>query len=91
MLRSERIVVAAPMSYTGSATRIWRWSSSGWVRWGLLIWVVVAAWVGVTVWYALFSLLLVPYRLVRRGQRRRRLEAARHEELLSEYHSRLKP
>ncbi len=82
MLRSERVVLAAPMSYTGSATRIWRWSSSGWVRWGLLTLAVLVAWVGVTIWYAVFGLLLVPYRLVRRGQRRRRLEGARHEELL---------
>ena len=91
MLRSERIVLAAPMSYTGAATRIWRWASSGWVRWGLLTWVIAIAWVGVTVWYLAFGLLLVPYRLVRRGQRRRRMEDARHEELLRSYHSRLQP
>jgi hypothetical protein len=82
MVSSERIVVAAPMSYTGSATRIWRWSPNAWIRWGLLTWVVLLAWTTVTVWYAAFGLLLVPYRLVRRGQRRRHLEDARHEEVL---------
>jgi len=34
-------------------------------------------------WYAIFGLLLVPYRLLRRGQRKRDVAAKRHAELLA--------
>jgi hypothetical protein len=43
---------------------------------------IVFAWVMVTVWYLTWGLLLVPYRLVRRGARKRKVEALRHRELL---------
>ena len=36
----------------------------------------------ITVWYLTWGLLLVPYRLVRRSARKRKLEALRHRELL---------
>lgn len=34
-------------------------------------------------WYLLFGLLLVPYRIIRRGQRKRRREELRHREMLA--------
>lgn len=86
--KSERIVVAAPMSYAGSAQRVWkltRITENVWLRavLGALAVVLVAlAWVVVTLWYVLFSLLLLPYRLIRRGQRKRKVDAARHREML---------
>jgi hypothetical protein len=89
-LASEGIVVSAPMSYHGSAARIWKITRRGGDQWwaviaiGALAAILIAcAWVAVTCWYLVFGLLLVPYRLVRRGQRRRSLEEARHRELLA--------
>jgi hypothetical protein len=40
-------------------------------------------WLFILVWYLFFGLLLVPYRLIRRGQRKQRLEDARHREQLA--------
>lgn len=91
-LASEEIVVSAPLSFHGSAARIWRPLSrnaaateNGWATfgWYLLAYTLIAlAWVGVLCWYLIFGLLVVPYRLIRRGQRKRKLEEARHRELL---------
>jgi hypothetical protein len=89
-LASEQIIVSAPMSYHGSAARIWKITRRG----GDATWAVLAigalsalliacAWMAVTCWYLFFGLLLIPYRLVRRGQRKRKLEEARHRELLA--------
>lgn len=82
------------MSFSGSALRIWRLSElseSPWLRWGLLVpaavlailcaWVVVAVWY--VVWIVAFGLLFVPFRLLTRSRRKRKIEAARHRELLA--------
>jgi hypothetical protein len=88
MLESERVIVQAPMSFTGSARRIWRltpnenpWWHSALVALAVLL--VALAWVVVLAWYVLFGLLLVPYRLIRRGSRKSKRDEARHRELLS--------
>ena len=88
-LESERLSKAAPMSFTGSAERIWRpivWDRSAPVRWMLAVpaalLLVTLAWLLVAGWYVLFGLLLVPFRLVRRGSRKRKVEDARHREAL---------
>lgn len=88
-LGSEDIVVSAPMSYHGSAARIWKITRRGGDQWwaimaigALAAFLIAFAWVGVTCWYLFFGILLVPYRLIRRGQRKRRLEEARHREPL---------
>lgn len=76
------------MSFTGSARRLWRHTRTphAWLRWLLLIPVVTvlvaASWVVVAAWYCLFGLLMVPYRLMRRGSRKRKLEALRHREIM---------
>jgi hypothetical protein len=99
-LQSEKVVVAAPFSYVGSAQHIWpyfnrradmakqrseeakdailalSWSTLGVLTIGL-------AWVGVTSWYLTFGILVVPYRMIRRGQRKRKVEALRQRELLA--------
>jgi hypothetical protein len=41
------------------------------------------AWTVVFSWYVSFGLLLVPYRLIRRGQRKRKREALMHREQLA--------
>ncbi len=87
-LASEDVILSAPMSYTGSAQRIVRLrrrAESGGSLVALTtaaLILIVFAWVMITVWYLTWGLLLVPYRLVRRSARKRKLEALRHRELL---------
>jgi hypothetical protein len=88
-LASEKIVVSAPLSFHGSAVRIWRITDLGGdntaavIGMGALAAILIGlAWILVLGWYLIFGLLLVPYRLIRRGQRKRKLEEARHRELL---------
>ena len=82
-------IIAAPLSFTGSAQRIWRIVPLALplpLRIALLSLAVVAiglVWTFVLAWYMTFGLLVVPYRLIRRGQRKRKVEARRHAELLA--------
>lgn len=87
-MASQKIVVAAPMSYAGSGARIWKLTRLGpaWLKLltiPLAIILVAVVWVAVTGWYAVFGLLVFPYRLMRRGQRKERRDALRHQELLA--------
>ena len=91
-LDSERVVVAAPMSLTGSTIRIWRamgergaawWSRSLWITGAMLS--LIIAWAFVLCWYALFGLFLVPYRVARRHSRKRQVAALRHREMLATF------
>ncbi len=88
-LESEKVVIAAPLSFAGSAARIWKLvglSSETWARVLLAIAAVVLialAWCFVLGWYLLWGILLVPYRLIRRGQRRRKREALQHREMIA--------
>lgn len=84
---SERVIIAAPMSFAGSAERIWRITNdrSGWPLAGMVslaVLLIILAWVVVLAWYCLFGLFLVPYRIIRRGQRKRKQAAMRHREVL---------
>jgi hypothetical protein len=88
-LASEDVIVSAPMSYTGSAQRIMRLrrrvnneSAVAWATAACVV-LIVTAWLFITVWYLTWGLLLVPYRLIRRGERKRKAEALRHRELLA--------
>jgi hypothetical protein len=87
-LPSEDVIISAPMSYTGSAQRIWRLRRRARsdealaALTALTVLLIVIVWALVTAWYATWGLLLVPYRVVRRGARKRRVEAMRHRELL---------
>jgi hypothetical protein len=87
-LASEDVIINAPFSYAGSAQRIWRIRRHAHVTWALVaitllaILFVLFAWAFVTVWYVFWGLLLVPYRILRRGARKRKAEALRHRELM---------
>jgi hypothetical protein len=87
-LASEDVIVNAPLSFAGSAQRIMRIRRGALGGWQLAlvtllaILLVVAAWVFVAAWYLTWGLWLVPYRLLRRGARKRKAEAMRHRELL---------
>lgn len=92
-LDSEQVVLAAPMSFTGSAERLWKltrsapanvWASAT-IYTGVIL-LITAVWMAVLCWYFIFGLWLVPYRLIRRGQRKRRREDLRHREMLTMMH-----
>lgn len=85
----SRVAVAAPMSFAGSTARtmnlLWhdrpvalKIAVSSWLIPVLLI----CWWALIVVWYVLFGILLVPYRLLRRGSRKRKREARMHGEML---------
>ena len=94
-LPSERVIVAAPMSFAGSAQRIWLLIQYGPAGGGLgagalmlllyagVILAIAMAWMIVLCWYCMFGLLVVPYRIIRRGQRKRKREELRHRETLA--------
>jgi hypothetical protein len=78
------------MSFAGSAGRIWKITKLGGdstpavIGIGALAAVLIAlAWCAVLCWYLIFGILVIPYRLIRRGQRKRKMESLRHQELLA--------
>lgn len=87
-LASEKVVVSAPMSFHGSAARIWKLTDSENIglKWLLLtpfaLLLICTAWFIIVFWYLLFGLLLVPYRLIRRSSRKNKRDELRHRELL---------
>ena len=86
-LASERVVLSAPLSYAGSAQRIWKFTDqeNSTIRVVLAVAAVALilfAWSFVTVWYLTFGLLLVPYRLIRRGNRKEKVRRLQHREQL---------
>jgi hypothetical protein len=87
-LASEDVIINAPMSYAGSAQRILRLrrrARNGGAKvavTGLAIILVLLAWVIVTAWYLVWGVWLIPYRILRRGARKRKAEALRHRELM---------
>lgn len=87
-LASEDVIINAPMSYAGSAQRIMRIRRRAHAGWEMVAITVLAAvlmlvaWTFVTLWYLTWGLWLVPYRLLRRGARKRKADAIRHRELM---------
>ena len=78
-LKSEKIVISSPLSFSGSAKRIWKITDvDNPVVKALLSLVAAAlimfAWVFVAFWYVLiyvvFGILFIPYRLLRRSSRK---------------------
>lgn len=89
-LPSATMSVAAPMSFTGSLHRLRAalWSRRTttfrrFVGWWALPVAVIAVWTLVAMWYLLWGFWLVPYRLLRRSQRTRKLHEQRHREVLA--------
>jgi hypothetical protein len=86
-LASERVVVQSPLSFTGSARRIWRMTSGrAWLMPAAAC-LVAAAWLVVAVYLVVVVvcggfIIMAPYRFIRRGQRKRKQESMRHRELL---------
>lgn len=90
---SADMSVAAPFSFLGSAQRLWRpvrhaTGLAQLVLGFLMATVIAVAWAFILCWYMLFGLLVVPYRLIRRGQRKEKKRAAEHRELMERYSKR---
>jgi uncharacterized membrane-anchored protein len=85
---ASRTVVAAPMSFAGAVGRmtnlLWHGRPVYVKVLGIvLIPLTLTLWFGaIIVWYAAFGLLMAPYRLVRRGSRKRKREGRMHQETL---------
>jgi hypothetical protein len=85
-LKSEDVIINAPMSYAGAAQRAFRLRRKIAVPvLGLVVALLVTLlwWSFVTGWYLIFGLLLFPYRILRRGARKRKKEALQHREMLN--------
>jgi len=88
-LAYKELVVSAPMSFQGSSARVKNWFWREKAVWFKLVfgwWVVpiltLGWWGAILVWYLLFGILVLPYRLIRRGSRKRKAEAKRHKQLM---------
>lgn len=86
-LASEQIVVSAPLSFAGSAQRIWKITDQDQpaMKYGMMVVAVLLialAWTFVAAWYCTFGLLVVPYRMIRRGNRKDKVRALQHREQL---------
>lgn len=85
-LASEKVILSSPMSFSGSAARIWRITEKGGILRLLLIpfalSLIAVAWCCVLAWYAVFGIFLVPWRLLRRGQRKNKQRELQHREML---------
>lgn len=87
-LESEKVVVSAPLSFHGSAARIWKitQTATGGAQAALVALAIVLitfAWTFVLCWYALWGFWLVPYRLIRRSSRTRKRDALQHREMIA--------
>lgn len=91
-LASEKIVVSAPTSFSGSAARIWKMTDSDntALKWLLLVPIALClifmAWSLVAIWYfiifGLFGIFVIPFRLFTRSGRNRKRSKLQHRELL---------
>lgn len=77
-LQSEKISIAAPLSFVGSAQRIKHKIKNFW----LALPIIALAWVFVIGWYLIFGIFLIPYRLIRRSQRKNKKQEIQHREVL---------
>ncbi len=90
-LASEQVVVSAPLSFSGSARRIWKITdvenpilktSLGLIA----VTLIVCAWVFVAMWYfvmyVLFGVFFFIFRLFTRSRRKSKRDKLRHREVL---------
>lgn len=87
-LASENVVISAPMSFTGSAQRVWKITrqDSPAAHWLLVIaavFLIPLLWCVIAAWYVVFGLLLFPYRILRRGSRKRKRQSLQHRETMA--------
>lgn len=93
-LASEQVIIEAPLSFTGSAKRIIpavygalpkrRWAVP--VAPVVVVLVIAVIWAGVLLWYAVWNIFIIPFRLFRRLQLKSEVDEQRHRELLDAIH-----
>ena len=90
-LASEKVVVSAPLSFSGSAQRIWKFTDVGnpilKTALGLIaVTLIVCVWVFVAMWYfvmyVLFGVFFFIFRLFTRSRRKNKRDKLRHREVL---------
>lgn len=90
-LASEKVVVSAPLSFSGSAQRIWKVTNvdnpiAKIVLSLIAITLIAGAWVFVLFWYfimyVLFGVFFFIFRLFTRGRRKSKRDKLRHREVL---------
>ena len=90
-LASEKVVISAPLSFSGSAQRIWKITNVdnpiAKIALSLLaITLIAGAWVFVLFWYfimyVLFGVFFFIFRLFTRGRRKSKRDKLRHREVL---------
>jgi uncharacterized membrane protein len=87
-MASQDVVIQSPTSFIGATRRIWKLTRLGppAAKIGLIPLAVIlcaVAWVLCAVWLVAFGIVMVPWRLLRRGSRKRKQERMRHDELLA--------
>lgn len=91
-LPSEKMIVAVPLSFTGSAQRIWRITRTGNLVANLLLIplaliLIMGAWIFVACWYfimyILFGVFFILYRFLRHSSRQNKRDKLRHREVLN--------
>ena len=86
-LRSEQVVLSSPMSFTGSAKRIWKLTDQEAVALHYLLMpvcltLIFVSWIVVAIWTVFFGICLIPYRIFRRGSRKDKVRNLQHREQL---------
>lgn len=99
-LASEKVVVSAPLSFSGSAQRIWKITNvdnpiAKIVLSLLAITLVAGAWVFILFWYfvmyVLFGVFFFIFRLFTRSRRKNKRDKLRHREVLDAIEQRKQP
>lgn len=88
-LQSENVIIESPMSFTGATKRIWPLlgrSDNKYVKWLVLFPTILITlyivYVIILCWYCVFGIFLIPFRVMRRGQRRKKQQELQHRELM---------
>ena len=90
-LASEKVIVSAPLSFSGSAQRIWKITDvenpiAKFALALIAITLIMCAWMFVLCWYfvmyILFGVFFLIFRLFTRGRRKDKRDKLRHREVL---------
>lgn len=87
-LKSEGVVIESPMSFTGAGKRAWKLTRLGHPAWKIVTvptacFIVMFWWAAICCWYLVFGLFVVPWRLIRRGSRKRKKAELQHRETMA--------
>ena len=99
-LASEKVVVSAPLSFSGSAQRIWKITNVEnpilkTVLGLIAVTLIMCTWVFVVMWYfvmyVLFGVFFFIFRLFTRSRRKNKRDKLRHREVLDAIEQRKQP